>query len=550
MRVDEVRAAEAYRSGLWVRATLADALRDAARRTPERTVLVDGDIRLDCQALHERASALAYSLMRRMPPGSVVSFMLPNWHEAAVIYLGATLAGMVVNPVLPSLRDHELRFILSDADSRAIFIPAEFGNHDYVAMLDRVVSEMASPPEVVVLRGDGERSLPLEKSPKDRAVRNVRGHTTYESLFTDGAAAGLPVLNPDAVRMILYTSGTTGLPKGVLHTHNSIHALISQIGDRWLVDEGDVFLVASPIAHIGGSIYAFECPLLLGTTAVLMQRWNPEAAVQLMLVERCTHMAGATPFLVGLLTAAEQAETRLPDLKVFICGGASVPPSLIRDTTAYFERAAVSRVYGSTEVPVTTVGALGDVEHAAETDGRAGIADIKLVEGEIRARGPQMLVGYLHPDDETDAFDDEGYFRTGDLGCWIDDDYLVVTGRAKDIIIRNGENISPKEIEDILIGHAGVAEIAVVGIPDERTGERACAVIVACDQPAAPELSDLREMLMREGVAKFKVPEQVEIWDSLPKNDAGKVLKHQIRAKLTTGASEATGRAEVDVRCK
>jgi acyl-CoA synthetase (AMP-forming)/AMP-acid ligase II len=513
VRVDELRAAEAYRSGLWVRATLADALRNCARRTPDRTVVVDGDIRLDCRALHDRASALAHTLMTRMPPGSVVSFMLPNWHEAAVIYLGATLAGMVVNPVLPSLRDHELRFILSDADSRAIFIPAEFGKHDYVAMLDRVTSDMASPPEVVVLRGD------------------EGGHTPYESLFADGAPVGLPVLNPDAVRMILYTSGTTGRPKGVLHTHNSIHALISQIGDHWQVNDRDVFLVPSPIAHIGGSIYAFECPLLLGTTAVLMQRWDPEAAVRLMLGERCTHMAGATPFLAGLLTAARQAKTRFPDLKVFICGGASVPPSLIRDAAAYFERAALSRVYGSTEVPVTTVGALGDGKHAAETDGRAGIADIKLVDGEIRARGPQMLVGYLHPEDETEAFDDEGYFRTGDLGVRVDDEYLVVTGRAKDIIIRNGENISPKEIEDILIGHAGVAEIAVVGVPDERTGERACAVVVASDE-SAPDLASLRDLLMRKGVAKFKVPEQVEIWDSLPKNDAGKVLKHQIRARL------------------
>src|SRR5215813_1048432 len=139
--MDTARAAEAYRRGLWVRSTLADALRDAARSTPDRTVLVDGDIRLDCRTLHERASTLAHSLMSRMPPGSVVSFMLPNWHEAAVIYLAATLAGMVVNPILPSLRDRELQFILSDADSRAIFVPADFGNHDYVAMLDRVTAE-------------------------------------------------------------------------------------------------------------------------------------------------------------------------------------------------------------------------------------------------------------------------------------------------------------------------------------------------------------------------------------------------------------------------
>ena len=454
--------------------------------------------------------------MARMPAGSVVSFMLPNWHEAAVIYLGATLAGMVVNPILPSLRDRELQFILSDADSRAVFIPSAFGGHDYAAMLDRVIAELASPPEVVVVRGDTGR------------------HTPYASLVTEAAvtAAPLPVLNPDSVRMIMYTSGTTGRPKGVLHSHNSIHALIRQIGEHWLMTEGDKCLIPSPIAHIGGSIYAFESPLLLGTTAVLMDRWEPDKAVSLMLGERITHMAGATPFLQVLLAAAERADTRLPDLKVFICGGASVPPSLIRRAADYLETTAVTRVYGSTEVPVMTVGSLDDADHAADTDGRAGIADLKVVEGEICARGPQMLVGYLHPEDETASFDDEGFFRTGDLGRWMDDEYLVVTGRAKDIIIRNGENISPKEVEDVLVGHPGIAEIAVVGVPDERTGERACAVIVASDQ-TAPELADLHDMLLSEGLAKFKIPEQIVIWDALPKNDAGKILKHQIRAALT-----------------
>lgn len=513
MRVDEKRSADAYRRGLWVHDTLADALRDAATSTPDRTVLVDGDVRVTCRELHDRALALAQVLMSRMPAGSVVSFMLPNWQEAAVVYHAATLAGMVVNPILPSLRDRELSFILRDADVRAIFVPSAFNKHDYVAMLDRVTGAMAAPPEVIVVRGDAGQ------------------HTPYESLFGGEGPGVLPVLNADTVRMILYTSGTTGRPKGVLHTHNSIHALIRQIGGHWRVVAGDTFLVPSPIAHIGGSIYAFECPLLLGSTAVLMHRWDPDAAVALMLDERVTHMAGATPFLNGLLAAAERAATRLPELKVFICGGASVPPSLIRSAAAYFDKAAVTRVYGSTEVPVTTVGSLDDVDHAADTDGRPGIADIKLVDGEIRARGPQMLVGYLHPEDETAAFDDEGYFRTGDLGSWVNDDFLVVTGRAKDIIIRNGENISPKEIEDILIAHPGIAEIAVVGVPDERTGERACAVVVATDQPP-PDVAGMRALLEEHGVARFKSPEQVVVWEALPKNDAGKVLKHRIRAEL------------------
>ncbi|HWT48084.1 MAG TPA: AMP-binding protein [Mycobacterium sp.] len=525
---DKARAAEAYRRGLWVHTTLADALGAAAETSPRRTVLVDNDTRLDCATLYTQAAGLANALLARMPPGSVVSFMLPNWHEAAVIYLAATLAGMVVNPILPSLRDRDVRFILEDVETAMIFVPHRFGGHDYAAMLERVTAAMNHAPEVVVLRGE------------------AGSHTPYPALLglrlPGPDPAKLPALDPDAVRMVLYTSGTTGRPKGVLHSHNSIHALICQIRDHWTIAPGDTFLVPSPIAHIGGSIYAFECPLLLGTTAVLMDRWDPSAAVSLMNGERCTHMAGATPFLQQLLSAAERAGTRLPDLKVFICGGASVSPSLIRRAAEYFDRAVVTRVYGCTEVPVATIGAPRRDESgwAAGTDGRAGIAEIKLVaheaapvgDGEICVRGPQMLLGYRHPEDDVDSFDAAGFFRTGDLGRWVDDQYLVVTGRAKDVIIRNGENISAKEVEDLLADHPGIAEIAVVGLPDERTGERACAVIVPAGA-ARPDVASLLALLESKGVAKFKAPEQVVTWDALPKNDAGKILKHQIRVALT-----------------
>lgn len=491
--------------------TLAAALGEAAETTPHRVLIVDGDVTLDVATLHRQATALAGAMAQRLPTGSVVSFMLPNWHEAAVVYLAATWAGMVVNPILPSLRDSELRFILADADVRMIFIPQVFRGHDYADMLSRVTADLTDPPEVVVIRG--------------------AGHTPFDDLLT---ADPIPPHTgaTDAVQMLMYTSGTTGRPKGVLHSHASLHALIRQLGEHWRIDPGDTFLVPSPIAHIGGSIYAFECPLLLGSTAVLMQAWEPDEAVALMSRHRCTHMAGATPFLEGLLAAAQRADNRLPDLKVFICGGASVPPSLISRAAGFFDNAIVTRVYGSTEVPVSTIGSPADPVRAAESDGRAGVADITVVDGEIRVRGPQMLTGYLHAEDAADAFDADGYFRTGDLGYLTADGYLVVTGRAKDLIIRNGENISPKEVEDVLIGHPSITEVAVVGIPDARTGERACAVIV----PAAgttPGVEDLRALLAAHGMAKFKAPEQVALWESLPRNDAGKVLKHRIRATLT-----------------
>ncbi|MFT3964927.1 MAG: AMP-binding protein [Sphingobium sp.] len=523
IRWDQARADAAYRDGWWVRETLADALRQAAEQDPERIIVTEGAVEIDARTLLSRATTLAHALLARMPVGSVISFMLPNWHEAAEIYLGATLAGMVANPVLPSLRDHDLGFLLKDVDSRMIFIPDSFRRHDYAGMLARVRDALDNPPEVVVLRGP------------------AGPHTAYPSLFEGVEPRDLPVLDADAVRMIMYTSGTTGSPKGVLHTHNSLHALIRQIGQHWHAAPGDRFLVPSPISHIGGSIYAFEMPLLLGTSVILMDQWYPDEGVKIMVERKITHLAGATPFLEQLLAAAKAADTVLPDLKVFICGGASVPPSIIREASAYLTNTAVTRVYGSTEVPVTTVGApdRDDLDHAAETDGRVGIATVKIAEdGEILARGPQMLVGYMHAGHEASVFDEEGFYRTGDTGRLVDGGYVVVEGRKKDIIIRFGENIAPKEIEDILIEHPGIAEIAIVGLPHERTGEQACAVIVEGTEPA-PDVKAVLAWLDAKGVARFKIPERVEVWPALPKNDAGKVLKHKIRATLIAEAEAA-----------
>ncbi|MGY0610786.1 AMP-binding protein [Luteimonas sp. A501] len=529
LRWDARRAADAYRDGWWIDGTLADDLRRAAVDTPGRVLVVDGEVRLDARTLHAQAVSLARGLMARMPAGSVVSFMLPNWNEAAVLYHAITLAGMVAHPVLPSMRDHELLFQLRDIGSRMVLIPSEFRRHDYAAMLARVVAQLESPPAVHVVRGD------------------PGPHAEYAALFGAGIDLVLPGLDPDAVRMVMYTSGTSGRAKGVLHTHNTLHALMRQIGHHWHVSPGDVFLVPSPISHIGGSIYAFEAPVMLGTSAVLMDRWEPQAALALAAREGCTHICGATPFLEQLLAAAKAEGSQLPSLKLFVCGGASVPPSLVRSAAAHFSSAAVTRVYGSTEVPVTTVGcpARDDLDRAAATDGRPGVANVRIVfsgqaadgEGEIRVQGPQMMAGYLHAEDEASAFDRDGFYRTGDLGRWVGDDCLVVSGRSKDIIIRHGENIAPKEIEDMLLEHPQIAEIAIVGIPDLRTGERACAVIVPASGSAAPDVESLAGFLAERGVAKFKFPEEVVAWAALPKNDAGKILKHGIRSTLAQRAT-------------
>lgn len=525
IRWDDARARRAYAEGWWIRETLVEALGRAARETPDRVIVIDGELRLDCATLYRQSTVMAAALLARARPGDVVSFMLPNWHEAATVYLAATLAGMVVHPILPSLRERELVFMLADIDSRIIVVPGQWRGHDYPAMMRAVCEKLARPPEVVVLRGD------------------AGAHTAYADLLREHPAVTLPEVDPDAVRMILYTSGTTGTPKGVMHTHNTIHALIRQLQRNWHIEVGDRFIVPSPISHIGGSIYAFEMPLLLGTSAVLMERWDPAATIDAVDAHACTHMAGATPFLEGMLASAQRKGTHLSTLKLFICGGASVPPTLVRTASRHFDRTAVTRVYGSTEVPVVTVGVpdRADVAHAAETDGRPGIATIKLVshdgaasaaEGEILARGPQMLVGYLHAADEEGVFDAEGYYRTGDLGKWVDDAFLVISGRAKDIIIRNGENISPREVEDVLLEHPDVADASIVGIPDPATGERACAVVVLRAGTGKLDLPTIHTFLRAQGIATFKLPERLILRETLPRNTIGKVLKHEIRAEL------------------
>ena len=523
IRHDPDREAHARDGGWWLDTTIGDAAAMLAAQEPDRVLVIDGEIRLTAGDLYQSARRLADAMRKRgICRGDVVSFMLPNWHEACVVYLATALIGAVSHPLVTNFRNAELLFMLSDCKSKAIFIPAEFRRVDYRRMMAEVGGQMEGPPLVVVLRGD-----PGDGIGYDQLIAEGRPDATFE-----------PV-DPGAVRMILYTSGTTGRPKGVLHTHNTINADIVQLHRFWNRGGDARYLVASPISHIGGSLYAFEMPLLFRTSAVLMDMWDGAAAATLIEREQCTHMAGATPFLQHLLTSCRASGARLPSLRIFICGGASVPPSLIREATEWFSNCVATRVYGSTEVPTITLGSIdaGDTDHAAETDGKIGAARVIIPAadaegvGELLAKAPQMLVGYYNIEDEAAAFDEAGYFRMGDLGRIVDEDYLVITGRQKDIIIRNGENISPKEIEDLLTLHPDVAEVSVIGLPSEKTGEMACAVVLPAGS-ARPTCADFAAFLTDFGIAKLKFPEHVVFRSDLPRNATGKVLKHVLRDEI------------------
>lgn len=526
VRWDAERAAALVRAGAWDNRTIADHAAERLARTPDQIVVIEGGRAFSLRDIHDEATRLARALVSRgLAPGDTISFQLPNWHEGVVISLAAAMAGLVLNPITPIYRDAEVGFMLADSRSRLLFVPAEFRGYDFRAMMRRVLPGLEKPLEVVVLRGE------------------AAGFTAWESLMADGDGdLPLPGADPDAIKLVMYTSGTTGRAKGVLHSHNSLQAENRMRQAHLGVGPGDILFNPSPVTHITGMLYALCLPFTLGTTAVLMDVWEAQVALDLMRRHRATGMVASTIFLQELLAAGQAQDEHLPALRFFLCGGAQVRPELIREAAAHFTNCVFSRIYGSTEVPVICAGvnSRADTELGAETDGQIFGTEARVVDpatgvpladgedGEIVARGPQMFLGYTRDEDNRGALDPDGYFRMGDLGRIVHGDFIVVTGRKKDLIIRAGENISPKEIEDLLLGHPAIADIAIVAMPSARTGELACAFVI----PRAGRSIDLAEIarfLIAAGVAKQKIPEHLELVDDLPRTAIGKVRKDVLR---------------------
>lgn len=499
-----------------------DRLWPVLRQDPQRVLIVDGDRRISSAQLLAQAGELGSALRRRgVGEGAAIAFQLPNWHEACVIHLAALLYGFRLVPLLPMYRQAELSLILSECKVQAVFIPQQFRQQSYTDLLAQVSWPERSASQIYVVRGLDAR------------------YSSYDDLL-GGAVLPPTAASLDAVKLVLYTSGSTGKPKGVMHTHRSIASLIEFTGQFWGLSTADVALVPSPVGHIGGSMYAFDFPLQLGVRAVLMERWSAEEAVDLIEAEAVSFCAGATPFLADLLAAAERRDTALPSLRRFICGGASVPPALVERASARFNRCVVSRAYGSTELPVICAGVRSreDAHYGAHTDGQCG-ADVRLIDeagelvgpdqvGEVVARAPRLFAGYVNPQDNEGAFTADGYFRMGDLARWVDGRFLEIKGRKKELIIRLGENISPLEIENILLQHPAVRQAAVVGIADARTGEAALAFVVL--KPGASfSLQAMQAFWTEKGLARQKCPEHLRMVENLPTNSIGKVLKRELQ---------------------
>ena len=340
--------------------------------------------------------------------------------------------------------------------------------------------------------------------------------------------------------MVLYTSGTTGRPKGVLHNHCTLARIVAESGRHWGLEEGEVTLMPSPVTHVSGYANGLEAPFICGSRSVLMEAWSADEALALIEAHQCVGTVAATPFLVELAAAARKAGSGLRSFRFFACGGAAVPADLIPGANAAFDNVRAFRVFGASEVPLVTFGWPHDERLAATTDGEVIDYEVRIVdhdgnelprgmEGEILARGPAMMMGYADATQTAEAITQDGFFRTGDLGVLSKDGAITITGRKKDLIIRGGENISAKEIEDVLHSHPAVKEAAVVAMPHERLGEGVCAYVILCGDADA---SMLAAHVGASGMARQKIPERFELVDDFPRTASGKVRKDQLRAMV------------------
>lgn len=463
--------------------------------------------------------------------GDVISFQLPNWREAVAVDIAASLLGLVVNPIIPIYRDREVEFILQDTRAKAIVIPEQFRGFDFVAMLGGLQPRLPDLEHIIVAR-------PVRDNPGTLAYAELLDRAVPVAGIAEG-------ISPDDVKIVMYTSGTTGRAKAVCHSHNTLTRALDNGCEGWSLGAGDIMLMPSPVTHITGFVNGIELPFFSDARSAFMERWDVDQAVELIDRLGATACVSATPFLQELVQKAAETGRKLPSLRLFACGGASVPPELIRRAGEVLERCRAFRVYGSTESPLVTVGFQGDdeVELAATTDGRVYNWDVRILgdndeplpigaDGEVVVTGPALMLGYGDPEQTRASMTPDGYFRTGDIGHLTEEGAIVITDRKKDIIIRGGENLSAREIEDVLYSHPAILEVAVVSMPHQRLGEGVCAFVVLVKGMQLGGLEELRPFLEECRLAKQKWPERLEVVDELPKTASGKIRKDVLRREI------------------
>ncbi|WP_347350176.1 AMP-binding protein [Intrasporangium sp.] len=512
------RLAEAYRAaGWWTGERLSDRFARLVDAGPDRPALVDdrGVVLTRAQLWHAAGAFAADLRDSGVRERDRVLIYLPNTAAWQVAFLGALRLG-AIPATLPLTTDATtLSYVVGLVGARAIVAPR--------TSRGRTTGEWA----LAAARATG-RSVAL-------ALVDADGPPSWSHV--DGA--GEPPEIPDGVAHLMFTSSTTGMPKAVMHTEDTLATVNRAFADRFGVDEDTPIFMPSPLGHSVGAWHGGRLALWTGATLVLQEHWDPAHGLELVERHRCAFTAAATPFLKDIMDVPWEREgPKLASLRIFLCGGAPVPPSLLEDATRQAPDTFVTVLWGMTEGAGTTCLPGGDLAKVTSSAGMP-LPDLELTvldpdpdgSGELAIRGPQVFVGYLGQEElYRSLVTPDGFFRTGDLATIDDEGYLHLTGRLKDLIIRGGVNISPVPIEDAIAAHPAVRRVAVIGAPDERLGERICAVIVP--NGTAPTLKELNDWLSARGLSPRKLPEALVCVAEMPVTAAGKIRKIDLQRQL------------------
>jgi acyl-CoA synthetase (AMP-forming)/AMP-acid ligase II len=527
--VDDSIRAEFERQGYWTAQTWLDLFLAGVDEQPAALCVADEQAALTRAEVLAAARRLAgYMARRGINTGDVVTVAVPNWWEFIVIHTAIGLLGAVVNPVLPRLGVPGYRHILQTSQSRMVFAAHSHHGGSPAALCRVAADGLTSVPDVIAVRAPqtGADTPSLEQ---------------ILSVSADDRAQFPGIGDARDWDTVTFTSGTESLPKGVVHSHQStMFGLRAYIGSVLGLTASDCVFMPSPVCHASGLQWGLRAALYAGAPLVLQDRWDPRVALRMIDEHRCTYTLVATPFIVDLI-AAREIDSGAGDSLRYVCsGGAPIPRHLVGDVRRAFGAQLMS-VFGASETYIATCTRPGESEDQLASDGIAlpgvdvaivdenGAEVARGVEGEITSRGPNTFLGYLGDPALTQRAFRGAWYRFGDLATMDQDGRIRVTGRIKDIVIRGGENISVRGIEELLAEHPGVAAVAVVGYPDDRLGERCCAVVVPAVAQAAPTLDDLCGFLGKGGVAKFALPERLHLVDALPMTPTGKVRKAELR---------------------
>ncbi|MBD0860322.1 AMP-binding protein [Gordonia sp. zg691] len=544
---------EFYGTGQWTDENFTDLLRSRAAGNPDKVFVTDGTYALTYAELFDSSQRLALGLHRHgLREGDRVAVQLPNWAAFVVAAAALSRIGAVMVPIMPIYRRDEVAHVVSDASVTMAIAPAQFKGFDYVAMYDEVRAGSTTLESIVAVRASDEEREKL-------ATRDIK---VFEDLIIDDVNADaidaeLDVrTHPDDPFVIVYTSGTTSRPKGCLHTFNTYASGARALTVAFGHTADDVQFGPSPITHTTGLVTSVLIPLMAGAATHVMAEWNPVQGLAEIEKYGCTAAVTATTFLQTLMTAAEEhPEADLSSLRVWTCAGSPIPASVVENAKAKLPTTSVLSLYGRSENLTTTTCQVTDDPHRAIVSDGAALpgAEIQIVdtdgnevargtEGDIAYRGPSHMIEYLNrPEDTAELFTPEGFSRSGDLGVMDADGFVRVTGRTKDIVIRGGMNISVREVEDKLADHPDLSALAVVGMPDERLGEKVCCYVVPKAGHTAPTVDQLRTYLTDRGVAIQKTPERVIPIDQLPMTATGKIQKHILRKQATEVTDAAAG---------